>query len=98
MRKYLLVLVFKPEAKTTEVLDEVKQEVDSAGGKILGQEELAQKKLAYAVNGFREGSLQVMTFSGPTDITSRLTEKLRVSEEVLRFLIKLEESPEVKEE
>lgn len=97
MRKYLLVLVFKPEARTTEVLTFVKEEVENSGGKILSQDEPTQKKLAFSVDGFREGSVMTASFHGPADITARLTEKLRVSEEVLRFLIKLEEESKVKD-
>lgn len=87
MRKYLVTIVFKPEAKKDEVVKVVKDLV-SEEGKVESEEELSLKKLAYEIAGTTEADFYQLAISGPASLIKNITDELRVSDQVLRFLIK----------
>jgi len=95
VRKYLVTIVFKPEAKVAEITKELTDLVGEAG-KVEGAEELALKKLAYMVGGSTEASIHQLRVSGPSSVVAEITEALRLNDQVLRFLVK--SVPEPKEE
>lgn len=98
MRKYLVTIVFKPEAKPAEVLAELTTALGETG-KLEGQEELPLKKLAYEIAGTQEATVHQFRLSGSTEIAQTVTDTLRINDQVARFLIKSvdEPKPEVKE-
>lgn len=89
MRKYQVMIVFNPEAKVAEAAGEIKEYLTSSGASIEQELDLATKRLAYEISGHSEGSFYEIIFSGPTDLTAKLAESLRINDQVMRFLIKL---------
>lgn len=87
MRKYLVTIVFKPEAAQAEVLKDVKELVGEFG-KITGEEELTLKKLAYEMAGSTEASFYQLQIEANGELNTKLNEMLRISDEVVRFMIK----------
>ena len=94
MRKYLLTIVFRPDLDKTELMGEINTVLTDLDSKIESEEELPVKKLAYEIKKSREGNIVLYHLLGSTELPHRLTEILRISDEVLRFMITSE--PEVK--
>lgn len=89
MRKYQVTIVFNPEAKIAGEVKEIKEFVTSSGATVEREEDLATKRLSYEIAGHLEGAFYEMIVSGPSDLTAKLAESLRINSEVIRFLIRL---------
>ena len=87
MRKYLVTIVFKPTADQAETLKDVKELVGEYG-KVTGEEELALKKLSYEIAGTTEASFYQFKIEAEVALNARLNEMLRISDQVVRFMIK----------
>lgn len=86
MRKYLVTIVFKPDADVAAAIKEIKESL--TGGEVTNEEELALKKLAYEIVGSTEARIYQMQVTSSAGITQQLTQDLNVREGVVRFLIK----------
>lgn len=90
IRKYQAIIILKSDAK--DAVKEIKDSVAAAGGQILSEDAPTERKLAYQISGHREGSLYRLSISGPEDLPAKLLSSLKISSEVLRFLITLDPS------
>ena len=50
-----------------------------------------KRKLAYEINGFKEGNYILMNFDAPADLPSELNRLMRISDDVIRHRIYLRE-------
>jgi small subunit ribosomal protein S6 len=87
MRKYLLTIVLNPNLDKTELMDDLNKTLSEVDGKIVSQEELPVKKLAYEVKKTREGNFEVFHLTGSTELPARVSEILRISDPVLRYML-----------
>jgi len=87
MRKYLLTIAYKTDAKRSEVMEELKPILEELHGKIESEEDLPAKRLAYEIQKTRDASFQMITLSGDPELPARLSEALRINDYVLRYLI-----------
>ena len=90
LRDYELVVVISPEL-TGEALetmaDSVSQFVTDKGGVVDNVERWGERKLAYPIKHFLEGSYVLTKFKLKPELTKELEAKLQISEGVLRHLL-----------
>lgn len=90
MRTYELMLLLSPEleeeaveallARTTEI-------VTSRNGEITNIDKWGKRRLAYEVQDHTEGFYVVITFKADNEATTEVDRVLKITEEVLRFLL-----------
>jgi len=87
VRKYELVMIFRPELAETEVRSEVSQ-VEKAlveRGADIGQIDFwGKRRLAYEIKHLTEGYYAVVSFSGAVSAVDDLDRALSLSDNVLR--------------
>ena len=92
LHDYELVLVLSPEL-VDEVLDttidNVSRFITEKGGTIAEVERWGKRKLAYPIKHSLEGSYVLIRFNLSPAFTKELEANLRISEEVLRHLVKV---------
>lgn len=89
-KKYELALILKPdlseEAFNAE-MDNIKNMLDKSGAITEKIDCWGKKKLAYQIKKFSEGNYNFIIFSGEPNLPIDLESKLRINENIIRFLI-----------
>jgi small subunit ribosomal protein S6 len=96
MRRYELMLVLRPdlpEDRVQAILERTARAIAAGGGQIAKQAPWGRRRLAYAIDHFREGSYYVILFEAPATAIAELERGLLISEEVLRHLVTRVERP-----
>ena len=96
MRRYELMLVFRPDApddRIAAIIDRTTRQVTAAGGQIVKVAPWGRRRLAYAIDRQREGAYHIVVFESPTDAIVELERGLLITEEVLRHLVVRQERP-----
>ena len=94
---YELVYIADPdleEAALTELADSVKSWIEASGGSLESVDAWGKRKLAYSINKKSEGVYYVLDVQLPGDPGSELERQLRLSEQVLRYMITTKQSAE----
>ena len=89
-RPYEVTLVVRPdidEAAFTGVVDPVKGWITAAGGAVTQANIWGRRRLAYPIKKLTEGQYVLLLADLPTQALAGLERELRLSEEVLRFLL-----------
>lgn len=89
MRKYELMAVFKPNLDAEEVdklIEKIGSVVSEFGGKVESVDKTGRKKLAYEVQGFRDGYFSTSILSLPADKVAEFRRQLRLNDNVLRTM------------
>ena len=90
MNKYELGIIIRPdldeEGQRTE-MDRVKALIDRFGGTIEKLDEWGKRRLAYPIQKLGEGVYTFITFQSESNAPSEIENRLRLMENVLRFLI-----------
>jgi small subunit ribosomal protein S6 len=95
-RKYEAFYIVKPDLTDSEVqkiADRFKALVEGKGGVVESAGKWDKRKLAYEVNGYKEGTYILMHFEAPADVPSELKRVLGITEDVIRNRIYLREEP-----
>ncbi|MBI2841941.1 MAG: 30S ribosomal protein S6 [Armatimonadetes bacterium] len=74
------------------IMDKYRQLVEQTGGEVSSVEKWDKRRLAYEVAERREGIYVLMYFSGEAKVAWELDRVMRISEDVMRHLIVLEEA------
>ena len=93
-RKYEAFYIVKPELTDSDVqklADRYKGVVEQHGGVVESAAKWDKRKLAYEVNGFKEGNYIMMYFESGPKIPSELNRLLGINDEVIRHRIYLRE-------
>lgn len=90
MKHYELLFILKPtltedEAKLKE--DFVKEVISKNGGEIAGVTDIGTRKLAYKIDKYERGNYKVFYFRAPANLISELVRNIRITEEIIRFLV-----------
>ena len=89
MNKYEIALVvnakIEDEARTATV-EKVKEYSTTFGGTITNIEEAGKKRLAYEIQKMREGFYYFIQFDAESSSPAELEQRLRIMENVLRYL------------
>lgn len=87
---YELMYVVRPtvdEQSLAAVNDKVDKFITGGGGEILKREDWGKRRLAYPIAKFTEGFYSVLQFKLPSQAVRELDRTLKLTEQVLRFLI-----------
>ena len=96
MRRYELMLVFRPDApddRITAIIDRVTRQITTDGGQIVKVAPWGRRRLAYAIDRHREGAYHIVVFEAPTTAIAELERGIMITEEVLRHLVVRQERP-----
>lgn len=89
MKNYELLAVFKPSLDSEEldkVVDKISEEIVSYKGSVSSVDKMGRKKLAYDVQGYRDGYFTAMVVSLPAESIVEFKRNLKLNENVLRFM------------
>ena len=90
MSKYELCVVLNAKIEDEEraaVLEKIKGYVTRFGGTITNVDEWGRKKLAYEVQKMTEGFYYFIRFDAETDAPREIENRVRILENVMRFLV-----------
>ena len=96
MRRYELMLVFRPDApdeRLSAIIDRTTRQLTAAGGQIVKVAPWGRRRLAYPIDRQREGSYHIILFEAPAPAIAELERSLLITEEVLRHLVVRQERP-----
>jgi small subunit ribosomal protein S6 len=82
---YVLSATLSDEARA-KALDKIKQGITSRGGEIVKIHEQGRKRLAYEINGRREGFYYVFYFQAKPAIIADLWQEYHLNEDLVRFI------------
>lgn len=90
MKHYEVLFILKPTLTEEEVsakLEFVKEILSKNGAEIQTVVPMGTRKLAYKIKKYERGTYFVIYFKAPTNLIAELERVLRITEEVIRFLI-----------
>jgi small subunit ribosomal protein S6 len=90
MRDYELTFVVRPDVEDTALaalLDKIKGMITAAGGQGIQMETWGRRTLAYPIKKITEGQYYLIRTQLPPQALRELERTLRLTEEVLRFLL-----------
>ena len=90
-REYELTFIVRVDP-SEEVMNETVTQVqswiqDEGNGRVENVDRWGRRKLAYQIDGQREGYYTVMNFEGEPDMLPELERKLKLSDRILRYLL-----------
>ncbi len=89
MKNYELLAIFKPSLDSEEldkVVEKISDEIKSYKGSVASVDKMGRKKLAYDVQGYRDGFFTTMVLSIPGANVVDFKRNLKLNENVLRFM------------
>lgn len=90
MNKYELAVVvsakLEDEARA-DVIEKVKALITRFGGNVTDVDEWGKRRFAYEIQKMKEGYYYFIQFDAETEVPAVLEEKLRITENVLRYLV-----------
>ena len=90
MNKYELAVVVSAKIEDDEraqVIEKVKALVERFGGKISDVDESGKKRLAYEIQKMKEGFYYVVQFDAPTSAPAEIESRIRIMDNVMRYLV-----------
>lgn len=90
MNKYESMYIVKPELNDSDVqkiADRFKQLVEDKGGTVANAGKWDKRKLAYEIDGFKEGNYILMNFEAPAEVPAELNRLLGINDDVIRHRI-----------
>ncbi|MBR1444086.1 MAG: 30S ribosomal protein S6 [Firmicutes bacterium] len=95
MNKYELAVVLNPtldeEALKNEA-DSVKELIERFGGVVEKVDDRGKRRLAYEIKKLNEGFYSFITFSAESSAPAEIEKRMRIKENVLRYLIVSQEA------
>jgi small subunit ribosomal protein S6 len=88
-RSYELMFIVRPdmtEEDQDRLILNLESAVTSSGGQMKNVEKMGKRRLAYTVRKFNDGLYILLTFQGSGGLVHELERRLRVSEQVIKFL------------
>ena len=89
MNKYELALVVSAKIEDDErtaIAEKVKEVISKFGGTITDIEDCGKKKLAYEIQKMKEGFYYFIKFESGADTPNELEQRIRIMENVIRYL------------
>lgn len=89
MKKYELLVVFKPNADSDELdklISKVASDAETLSGAVESTDKIGRKKLAYEIQGFRDGYMTNMVLSLPEEKVAEFKRQLRLNDSILRTM------------
>lgn len=89
MNKYELALVVNAKIEDEEratVVEKAKEYITRFGGTITNVDDWGKKRLAYEIQKMREGFYYFIQFDASADCPAEIEKRIRIMDNVLRFL------------
>ncbi len=90
MNKYELAVVYNPtleEEAYANAQEAVKALIERFGGTVEKVDDWGKKRLAYEIQKLREGIYNFVTFTGDANTPVQVEKRMRIMDNVLRYLI-----------
>lgn len=90
MRKYEAMAIVKPDMSDADVqklADRYKAVIEERGGTVESAGKWEKRKMAYEINGFREGNYVIFNFECDAKLPLELGRQLRINDSILRHRI-----------
>jgi small subunit ribosomal protein S6 len=94
MKNYELLAIFKPSLDSEELdkaVEKITEEIKSYSGSVSSVDKIGRKKLAYDVQGYRDGFFANLILYVPAESIVEFKRNLKLNDNVLRFMF-MEES------
>lgn len=82
---YIISATLSDDARH-KALDKILKGITSRGGEVLKVHDQGRKRLAYEIDGHREGYYYVLFFNAPTPAIAELWQEYHLHEDLLRFV------------
>ena len=89
MKKYELLTIFKPSLDSEELdkaVEKISSDIKSAKGEVSSIDKMGRKKLAYDLQGYRDGYFTNLIVELPPEAIVEFKRSLKLNENVLRFM------------
>jgi len=89
MKNYELLAIFKPSLDSEELdkaVDKISSDVKAAKGEVSSVDKMGRKKLAYDLQGYRDGFFTTLIVSLPADAIVEFKRNLKLNDNILRFM------------
>lgn len=89
MRDYETMYILKPdleEEERTSLVEKFNKVIAESGGELEKVTELGQRRLAYEIQGFRQGYYVQLNYKAEPTVPQELERVLRISDKVIRIL------------
>ena len=89
MKNYELLTIFKPSLDSEELdkaVDKISSDVKAAKGDVSSVDKMGRKKLAYDLQGYRDGYFTTLIVSLPADAIVEFKRNLKLNDNILRFM------------
>lgn len=90
MKHYEILFILKPTLTDDEIQTKanfVAEVINKNGGQIASQIDMGTRKLAYKIDKYERGAYKVFYFQAPTNLIEELVRNVRITEDIIRFLI-----------
>lgn len=90
LRTYEVLYVLRPdlgEEATAAAVAKLAEVITGQGGEVLKIQPWGKRRLAYEISKYREGYYVLMVFAGEQTASQELERVLKLSEEVIRYLL-----------
>jgi small subunit ribosomal protein S6 len=90
------MLVIRPDVaddRSQAVIDRTTRTVAGAGGQIVKVSPWGRRRLAYPIDGYREGSYHIILFDAPAEVVAEMERGLNITEGVMRHMVVKIERP-----
>ena len=87
VRKYEAFYIVKPEfsdADVQKIADRFKTVVTDHGGTVETAAKWDKRKLAYEINGYKEGTYILMNFEADAQVPKELNRLMRINDDIIR--------------
>ena len=89
MKNYELLTIFKPSLDSDELdkaVDKISSDVKAAKGSVVSTDKMGRKKLAYDLQGYRDGFFTTLVVSLPAESIVEFKRNLKLNDNILRFM------------
>ena len=89
MKNYELLTIFKPSLDSEELdkaVEKISDDIKSFKGGVSSVDKMGRKKLAYDLQGYRDGYFATMIVSLPPEAIVEFKRNLKLNENILRFM------------
>jgi small subunit ribosomal protein S6 len=88
-RSYEVMFIVRPDVEEAEIdklIETFTGYVTQGGGAVKSTEKMGRRRLAYTVRKFNDGIYVLLVVDAPASLISELERRLRVSEQVIKFI------------
>ena len=89
MKNYELLTILKPSLDSDELdkaIDKISSDIKDAKGEVISVDKMGRKKLAYDLQGYRDGYFSTIVAALPPEAIVEFKRSLILNDNVLRFM------------